>query len=214
VDHLESCDVCDGVSRELDPSVLPFLFEFLADMSGDVTADEQSYLEKLLADLTDEERAIETAITKVLLPSLSQELKEGFDERRGEIPLLSLFAAIEAVGLAVRRILRDPDIDAVRLTKNGDVCSHEVIAGRKVLSLEILEMAEISEAQADWLLLWICQAVRCNRRLFLGMDVVNATDQYVLLKTHKRVDVLELPDWWKVPASVGAAVATSKASHG
>jgi hypothetical protein len=196
VDHIENCEVCEKASQGIDIRSLPLVFEFLANAAGEVSEEDRDYVEQLIAQLTNEERAVESALTTILLPSLPTSLRAEFNAHMAGVPLLALFSAIEAVGLMVRRVLRGTKLDSILLTSTAElVANQQVLATNKALSVEIHEMAEVSEVLADWLLSWICQAVSFNHRLFLGLHAKSA-EEGTVLSLDDRVGVMNLQDWW------------------
>jgi hypothetical protein len=208
VDHIEECDACLNASQKADTQHRAALYEFLARLGGEISGQDNSYLEKVIARLSDEEQAIEATVTQVLLPGLHVDLREEYNRHKGSLSPLALFAATEAVALMLTRVMRERGLETIRLTETGEIRDQrELLVSKEALAAEVQDFAEVPEDQAAWLSRWICQAAHFNPRLFLGLSVIDWNEHYVTLKREARRNVMELRDWWK-PLVFGAGQAS------
>ena len=198
VDHIEECNACLSAGQIADPRHRAALYEFLARLGGEISAQDNGYLDKVISRLADEEQAIEATVTQILLPGLHVDLRKEYSRHKADLSPLKLFAAIDAIALMLTRIMRERGLETIRLTETGEIRDEqELLAGEEALTAEVQDFAEISQNQAAWLSRWICQAVHFNPRLFLGLSVIDWNERYVTLKREDRKNIMELRDWWK-----------------
>jgi hypothetical protein len=198
MDHVDDCEVCLQASLTLDRQQIPALFDFLSHLAGEISKDDSSYLEKLVSDLTEQEKSIICAVNEILLPPLPEWIRSEYEQQKGDLSPMELFSALEAVALMANRVARDHATESIRLTSAGELCSgSETFVTGAALSAEVQEFAEVPAARAAWLSKWICKAAHFNSHLLLGLTATHCTDDYVLLKREPRKSVMTLGAGWK-----------------